>query len=149
MAMAVVSFALAVAYLVYGRRYPVLPNGQPGAGLYPLVIGVFWTVVSAASLVEAWLARSDGSAPVVEWPDRAGWIRIGVVLISAVAYVLLVGTVGELAMGFLVVAAIMRAMGLAHPAGLIAASAVLALASHVVFVTVLNVPLPRGVLGIG
>ncbi|MDE3100635.1 MAG: tripartite tricarboxylate transporter TctB family protein [Chloroflexota bacterium] len=149
---ATVSLLLAIGYLVKDQEYPLVVNGQRGAGLYPFLIGIFWAAGSVACLREAWRDRARGVASIVpelDWPDRAGWARTAVALAAAAAYVSLIGTLGDLVMDFIVMAGVMLAMGVRRPLQLVVVAAVVAIVAHVVFVTALNVPMPRGVLGIG
>jgi hypothetical protein len=138
------SFAIiGVAYLTAGRQYPVMQNDQPGPGLYPLLVGVFWVVAGTACTVEVWRERHI-AALALEWPDRAGWQRILVIFISCFAYVAMVGILGNFLMSFLVILAVTRSMGMRRPLPLLATAAGMATIWHLLFVTALHVPLPQG-----
>ncbi len=145
------SLLLALGYLLKDRQYPLVVNGQRGAGLYPMLIGIFWAAGSAACVWEALRDRSrDAPAGVpLDWPDGAGWLRTAVVLASCAAYVALIGELGDLLASFLVLVVVMRAMGMREPVRLLLIAAVVATVAHLVFVTALNVPMPRGVLDLG
>ena len=138
------AFALiGVAYLIAGRQYPVMRNDQPGAGLYPLLVGVFWVVAGVACTVEVW-REGRVAALGIEWPDHAGWRRILVIVVSCFVYVATVGLLGNLVMSFLVIVAVSRAMGMRRPLQLLATAAGMSVLWHLVFVTALHVPLPPG-----
>ncbi len=138
------AFALiGLAYLIAGRRYPVMQHDQPGPGLYPLLVGAFWLVAGVACTVEVWRENAR-AALAIDWPGRAGWRRIVVVLASCGVYVALVGVLGDLLMTFVVVLAVTRAMGMQRPIHLLATALSAAVVWHMVFVTALRVPLPQG-----
>ncbi len=139
------AFALVgLAYLIAGQRYPVMQHDQPGPGLYPLLVGVFWLLAGVACTFDAWREGATG-ALAFDWPARAGWRRILVVLASCGVYVALVGVLGDLLMTFVVVLAVTRAMGMQRPIHLLATALSSAIVWHLVFVTALHVPLPQGV----
>lgn len=134
---------IGLSYLAIGRQYPLTEHDQAGPGMYPLFVGVFWVIVAAVSLVEV-LRHEAREIRSAEWPDRVGWARIATVLASAVAYVFLSPVFGDLVVGFVVLVAVMRAMGMRRWPVLIAIGAVMALVWHLVFVVALAVALPQG-----
>lgn len=145
MIMAVTSLLSSVGYLVLGREYHMfLEAGAPGPGLFPSTIGVFWLGVSLWALVEAW-REGPPLGLSVEWPDKAGWQRIAVVLASSVLFILFLDKLGDLVVSFLTVLVVMRTMGTKNPVQLLGVSIALAVTSHVVFVNALGVPMPQGI----
>ena len=69
---------------------------------------------------------------------------MAVILVSCVAYIALVGLLGDLLMSFVVILAVGRAMGMTRPLRLLATAIGMSIIWHFLFVTALHVPLPQG-----
>lgn len=115
----------------------------PGARLMPAVIGVALLALGAGHVV-----RPASPAGGERWPDRHGWRRVGFVLGLLVLYVGALPWLGFLPATAVFVLALLRFIGtFAWPTAL-ALTAVIALASHVVFKHWLGMPLPAGLFGV-
>ncbi len=131
--------ALTLATLSLGRR------GQPGAALFPLIVAVLLAGTGGMLVLETWRRRGacDRQVPLPTGADRR---RLLAVAAAVVAYV------GALPwLGFLVASALFASVALSILTGRVGPSPVLlglalAVATDVVFVHLLGVPLPRGVL---
>jgi hypothetical protein len=131
--------ALAVAYLVANRAYPLDTLATPGPGIFPLAAGLLLLGLAAGQAVAA------GRAP---HPDpSAGGVAISRVvglMAALVGYALAAGTLGFLTASFALVLAASRLLG--APGWLRPAALALGvtLGAYLIFVAWLGVPLPRG-----
>ena len=145
--------ALAIAYLVAGRAYPLDTLAAPGPGVFPLAVGVLLLGLAigqgAAALRQT--GRDPGSpappastGPPTGEPGASG--RVLALTGVLVAYAVAAGLVGFLPASFALVLVSSRLLGARdwlRPALL--AGGVTA-AAYVIFVLWLAVPLPRGPL---
>ena len=128
--------ALGVASIFEALR---LKDNWQGAKLMPAVVGVLLVVLG----VTHFLLREGR----VAWPPRDGVRRVGVLLAVVALYVALLPTVGFVPATALLVLIVVRTVGpLSWPRTAVA-TAVIAVASHVVFKHWLGMPLPAGPLG--
>jgi MFS family permease len=114
---------------------------RPGAGFFPLAVGVFGLAVGLAWVVSA-LQQAPAAGPVA---DAGGRRRAGITAALLAGFCLLLPWTGYPVAALLFTGLLLRGLG----AGWMAALAVAlpsALASYYVFAVLLGVPLPRGLL---
>jgi hypothetical protein len=129
--------ALALAYLVAGRRYPLDTLATPGPGVFPLAVGV------ALLAVAAWLFVAAGRDAVRPAAANAPVARPPLVLGAAlVVYAALLPAVGFLLASLALVVAAARLLGLPGWWRPLALGLGAVAAARLVFVTWLGVPLP-------
>ena len=141
---------LAVAVLVAGLVYLVnawsLPLGtaaRPGAGFYPLAVGVF-----GAAAILAWLASALRGSPSAAGVGAIAVDARGRVLATAgllVGFCVALPWAGYPAAAFLFTGLLLRGLGAGWTTALTIGAAS-ALVSYYGFGTLLGVPLPRGIL---
>jgi hypothetical protein len=142
LATAAVIAVAALGYLVEARRYPWGTESQPGAGVYPTLVGAL-VLVSALGLGIESALRPPGR--VVEWPSGPARRRVLAILLPTVGYVLLLPWLGHPLAATLLLLAVLNVMGMRkHWALKLAVAAAIGLASYYVFGVLLGVPLPRG-----
>jgi hypothetical protein len=137
------ALAVLVASGVYLTAAWPLPMGtaaRPGAGLYPLAVGVFGGAVSLAWLVST-LRRAPAGAGGVAAPDSRR--RVGAAAALLVGYCLLLPWTGFPLAAFLFTALLLRGLGARWTAAL-GLGIVSAAAAYYLFAVLLGVPLPRG-----
>jgi hypothetical protein len=134
---AVALAALAVAYLLIGRDYPLDTLAAPGPGVFPLATGVALLALSLYQLAAA------GRRPAAVEPAEAPRSRPALAMAAAlIVYAAALPRLGFLVTSFALVLVAARLMGLAgwwRPS-LLALG--VTLACRVIFVTWLRVPLP-------
>lgn len=138
---------LGLGICLYSVRLQLWTAAGPGSGLLPFVAGLFIGLFGLALLLLEWARRRRGRRPAPFWADAAGRNRVALVVLSlgAMAYLMPV-------LGFLLAASLVMTflLGVAEHARL-ASSVTLALASSLsiywLFASLLQVRLPRGVLG--
>ena len=136
---------LSLGYLAASLKLPLGNLNRPGAGVFPVIVGIIMIVASAATVLEGW--RMDPAIPV-EVPVGSNGIRLltGILLLFA-AYLAL-PWLGQLVTGFVFTVLFMRVMAGLSWLKLVIYSLVLSVAIDLLFELVLRVPLPRGVFGI-
>lgn len=83
----------AVVYLVEGRNLALGRMGAPGPGVFPLVVGILFALVSIAVIADALLTRRAGRTA---FPEGQNLRRIALVFGIFVAYVSLLTVLGFL-----------------------------------------------------
>lgn len=143
---AVALLALAAWTLVDSARYGIGSVTAPGPGLFPLLLAGVLCVVSVALLIHQGRrsgaqARPDDPQPA---DDRRGRKTFWFVAALLFAYTLLLEPLGFVLSSFVCLSVLFKAGNAWRwPAASLAAAATVAIA-YVVFIVLLNVPLPRG-----
>jgi hypothetical protein len=127
---------LAVGYLLAGRRYPLDTLTTPGPGIFPLGAGV---ALLALALWQFLAARRSAPDPVGGGAVPRAPLVMSVVL---ALYAALLPVIGFVPTSFALVFVAARLMGLAGWGRPAALALGVTLASRVLFVTWLGVPLP-------
>jgi len=140
-AVALAFLAGSALYLVQATRLPLGSVEQPGAGLFPILVGAFLLAVSAAHLLQD-LRRSSGTQPL---PPAGTGRRVMGVVAALGAFCLLLPWLGYAVAALGLLLAILRLFGLARWGMTAAVALVATVASYYLFAVVLGVPLPAGV----
>jgi len=107
----------------------------------PMTLGLTTLIVGALLSVRAYLHK--GEDLTVEWPDREGWIRLGVTFVSLVAYLVLIEPLG-VAVASMVFSTFLISYLDRRIVRALCIGAALALVINLVFVRLLQLPLPGG-----
>lgn len=140
-AVALAFLAGSALYLVQAARLPLGSVEQPGAGLFPILVGAFLLAVSAAHLLRD-LRRSSGTRPL---PPAGTGRRVMGVVAALGAFCLLLPWLGYAVAALGLLLAILPLFGLARWGMTAAVALVATVASYYLFAVVLGVPLPAGV----
>jgi putative tricarboxylic transport membrane protein len=141
--LAVAMLAAGLVYLGSAWALPLGTAARPGAGFYPVAVGIF----GAASIL-AWLvitlrgARAAGPAGLIPVDARGRVITTAGLLAG---FCLVLPWTGYPLAAFLFTGFLLRGLGSGWAAALVIGAAS-ALASYYGFGTMLGVPLPRGIL---
>jgi putative tricarboxylic transport membrane protein len=130
-------------YLANGLPLPRGTGARPGAGFFPLAVGVFGATVALTWVVSA-LRRAPEAAGGHAAP-AAGRGRVIVTAVLLVGFCLLLPWTGYPLVAFLFTGLLLRGLGAGWTAA-VAIALACAVASYYVFGVLLGVPLPRGVL---
>jgi putative tricarboxylic transport membrane protein len=145
-AAAVALGAMAVFYLRAAWQLPVPRYGASTTpGFLPLVYGTLMLFLCAALLGKALLARGEEADAAVGF-SALGVAKIALALLALLAYAQLLDTLGFLIGSFLFLVAVTPLFGRPPLWIWLAAPAILAVGAHVVFVMILNLRLPPGLL---
>lgn len=139
--LAVGALAAAVVYLVSAWALPLGTAARPGAGFYPLVVGVFGAVVIAAWVATARPRPAPGGAITVDGGGR----RVAATAGLLAGFCLALPWIGYPAASFLFTGLLLRSLGSGWAVAVLIGLAG-ALISYYGFGSLLGVPLPRGVL---
>jgi putative tricarboxylic transport membrane protein len=127
-------------------NYPPLDGGQPGPALFPRILGTLMAALGAALAVEG--ARARDATQAVEWRRlhrNVGLVNALFVVVGVLAYLGLVEWLGFLITGTLLLFLMMWRLRVPPLRALVVAIAFITIV-HFLFVKVLRVPLPLGLL---
>jgi hypothetical protein len=141
----IVMLLLSVLIFAATRHLPYWADFAPGSAFGPFWVAIAGGIVSLALLVGALRRQTN---PPVEWPDRAGFIRVVLTAIGLWAVVLLAPLLGliltaVLFMLFLLIVVERRRLVPSVVTTLVTAGLV-----YGVFVAWLDIAFPKGLLGI-
>lgn len=134
--------ALGVLSLVEALR---VKDAWQGARLMPAALGVMLVALGMGHLLPS---MADSAAASPAWPDAAARRRVVLMFGVLVLYVAGLPHLGFLVATALFVLTLLRALGSYSWAMTIALTGAIALASHVVFIHWLGMPVPSGFLGV-
>jgi putative tricarboxylic transport membrane protein len=133
--------AASVVYLALAMGFPFGTLARPGAGFFPVGVGVF-LCAAALTVVAAGFRRVPAAAPPLAPESRR---RVAVTGAALAAFCLLVPWLGYPACAFLFVMLVLRRLGGGRWLSVLIIAALSAAISYYVFASLLSVPLPRGV----
>jgi putative tricarboxylic transport membrane protein len=140
-----VGISCATAYLGMALQLPMGPLAQPGPGLFPVIAGGVLVLASFVTLLEGWRM---GREERIELPVGPGRTRLLSLVGLLTGYFLLLPWLGHLISTMLFCASMMRVLSDRSWLAIVAYSLPIAIAIYLVFVVLLQVPMPRGVLGL-
>ncbi len=142
---AVVGLGLAAGYGTVALQTLSLGRpGQPGAGLFPLMVTILLVSMSVAVAASAWQERGANASLVM--PVGADRRRLLLVGTAIAAYVAALPWLGFFLASSLFGSAALRILGAGSWARAVVLAAGLALLTDGLFVRLLEVPMPRGIL---
>ena len=135
-----VLLVVAGVYLTLALRLPFGTAARPGAGFYPVLVGIFAVVVALAATATSF--RGAGGAEAVELAPAARR-RVVMSVAALLVFCLALPWIGYPAAAFAFVAVVLRYLGSRWTTALL--TGVLSSAgSYGIFAVLLDVPLPRG-----
>ena len=134
---------IAAGYLGMSLNLPVGQLTQPGAAVFPLMIGALLLFASLATVWEGWKTEP---AEQVEFPTGADLGRLLSVVGLLLGYFVMLPWLGQLVSSTLFCVLLMRTLSGLPWLRVIIYSAVISGVLYFVFISVLKVPMPRGVL---
>lgn len=135
--------AVGLAFSGGGLRLGFGGIATPGPGFLPAVIGAVLVALSAALVI------SRLAAPAASPPQLGEWRRAAVAFGALIAYALALNALGYALTTFLFLLAMLRGVGRVGWRVSVVVAVITVIASHVLFVTWLQVPFPPGLLPIG
>jgi hypothetical protein len=137
---------LGLAVCVYAVRLRLWDAAGPGSGFLPFLAGLVVAVAGLGLLVRGVTARS-AAARAPFWSDAAGRTRVALVIVALVAMALLMPRLGFLVAAFGVMTFLLGLTERRRRASSIALAAASSVFIYWLFASLLNVRLPRGLLG--
>jgi putative tricarboxylic transport membrane protein len=140
-------FGLGLAVCLGSLQYKLGTPAAPGTGFMPFLTGLAICFFSGIGLIHATLRkrRGEGWSPVLQ---GVSWKNAMVILVSLLAYALLLFPLGFVITTTLFIAFLLRAIVPQRWSVVIACSILTAAASYLIFEIWLKAQLPRGPLGI-
>jgi putative tricarboxylic transport membrane protein len=140
-------FGLGLAVCLGSLQYKLGTPAAPGTGFMPFLTGLAICFFSGIGLIHATLRkrRGEGWSPVLQ---GVFWKNAMVILVSLLAYALLLFPLGFVITTTLFIAFLLRAIVPQRWSVVIACSILTAAASYLIFEVWLKAQLPRGPLGI-
>jgi len=134
---------LGIAYLIENLKLPLGTAARPGAGLFPLLVGLSLLVVSLLLFIES--LKKPGAQEEEPFPEGKDRQRILAVAITLTLFVILLKPLGYGVSSAGLMAAILRLLGLPNWGKIVLISLVTAALSYYLFASLLGVPLPQGI----
>ncbi len=132
---------IAAVYLYGSSSLPFGTLKSPGAGMFPLLIGVIWAVISLA-------AFSGQQQPAGEKTDKETTVRLTKVGAAIVLYLVLLPVIGFTVSTFLVLYYVSQLMGNQGTINKLGFSLAGVIVSVLIFQCLLQLPLPEPLLAI-
>ena len=140
-----VGVAIGVTYLVYSlSHYKLGTLSRPGAGMFPLIIGGGFVLVSCLLVFEA--VFSNEGAGAVEWPTKERVKVVAGFALCMIGFVLLYKLVGQLIGSMVFMAVSMKVLGKRPWWQCLLWGVLLGGAFSAFFIYVLKANLPAGLL---
>lgn len=136
---------LSAGCLGASARLPFGELARPGAGVFPLLVGVLLVIGSLSTL---WEGLRTAPVEQVELPAGRDRLRLLVLLAALFVYIIALPWLGQLVASALFLILLMRVLSDVAWPRVIVYSLIISATLYAVFVRLLNVPMPRGILDI-
>ncbi len=141
-----VSFLLlGVAYLAGSLNLPLGTNVRPGAGLFPILVGVSLTVLSLLVFISSLKQKEAVPTDQELFPEGRDRRRVAAVAVTLILFVVLLKPLGYVVSSALLMAATLRLLGVRRWGRIVLTSILTAAISYYLFDSLLGTPLPRGI----
>jgi putative tricarboxylic transport membrane protein len=132
-----------IGYLVLSMQLPFGKMDQPGAAIFPVVAGVIALLASAVTMHEGWQMTAADTIEVPAGADAKRVLSLGAMLLL---YFIAMPWLGHVLSSAFFFVAVMRLLSKYSWPRTLAYAAVMSVGLYVLFVHVLEVPMPAGVL---
>lgn len=134
---------LSAGYLGMAFQLPLGDMARPGAGIFPILVGGLMVFASLSTIWEGW---RTGTGEQLELPSGQDRSRLLVLVGAMSVYVVGLPWLGQIVASTLFLISLMRVMSDVSWLRVITYSLVISITIYVVFVRLLNVPMPRGIV---
>jgi hypothetical protein len=134
---------LSAGYLGMSVQLPFGELARPGASLFPIMVGAILALASLATLWEGWRTMVSEQ---VEFPAGQDAVRLSVLVGALFVYILALPWLGQIIASSLFLVLLMRVLSDIGWPRVIVYALIIAGTLYVVFVRLLNVPMPRGLV---
>lgn len=134
---------LSAGYLGLSVQLPFGELARPGASLFPIMVGVILAFASLSTLWEGWRTTV---AEQVEFPVGRDGLRLLVLVGALFVYILALPWLGQIIASSLFLILLMRVLSDVGWPRVIAYALIISGTLYVVFVRLLSVPMPRGLV---
>ncbi len=137
--------SVGIIFAVYARSVDIGTLDEPGPGFLPLWAGVLLGLLSAALILKTVFKKFEAGAPF--FPESDSWKRVGMIVLSLVAYNFLLKPLGFILVTFLFVAFLVKCIFPQTWLKTFAIATLSTAAVQLIFVNLLELRLPKGLLG--
>jgi putative tricarboxylic transport membrane protein len=134
---------LSAGYLGMAFQLPLGEMARPGAGIFPIVVGVLMAFASLSTVWESWRTEAGEQLEFPLGEDRS---RLFVLVGALLVYVVGLPWLGQIAASTLFLISLIRVMSDVSWLRVITYSLGISITIYVVFVRLLNVLMPRGII---
>ncbi len=139
-----VLFLFAAAYLAYNRQYELGALALPGAGVFPLAIGLFVLIMSGLHVVTSLVGGNSAAAGSRRNEPRKSNTKEWLIVALVAIYLALLNTIGFFTMSFLLITVCGKLMGIKEWPRALSLGLGSTIGAYLIFKLWLNVPLPSG-----
>lgn len=132
---------LSAGYLGAALQLPLGELARPGAGIFPILVGVLLAFASLSTVWEGW---RTSTAEHAEFPAGHDGLRLLVLIGSLLVYIVALPWIGQILASTLFLILLMRVLSEISWPRVIIYSLAISGTLYAVFVGLLNVPMPRG-----
>ncbi len=136
---------LGIAYLAGSLKLPMGSAVKPGAGLFPLLVGISLVAFSLLLLIGSLKQKEPIPQDQEPFPKGKDRQRVATVAITLILFVVLLKPLGYAVGSSLLMAATLRLLGLRSWGKIILISVLTAAVSFYLFDSLMGTPLPRGI----
>ena len=136
---------VSAGYLAMTVRLPFGAMDRPGAGVFPLAVGIVMLIASLFTMWEGWRFERSERVAIPRGTDRRRLLALVGLLLG---YFLALPWLGQAVTSTLFCILLMRMLSALGWTRIIVYSLVISLVLYGLFVVLLKVPMPRGVLGL-
>lgn len=141
----VISAVLSVVYTVQALDMPTGTLASPGPGAWPVAVGVGWILISVVVLFEAFRTQEIDKADFL--PRGSKLIQVVIFASLTIGYVVLIPLLGIYICSVLFAVGVLKTLSASSWAKCLISGGIIGTAISLVFVEVLQVRLPLGLLG--
>ena len=134
---------LSAGYLAASMKLPFGELARPGASIFPIMVGIMLAFASLSTLWEGWRTPV---AEQVELPAGQDRLRLLVLVGALFVYILALPWFGQIIASSLFLILLMRVLSDVGWPRVIAYALIISGTLYLVFVRLLNVPMPRGIV---
>ncbi len=139
---------IATLYLYENTKLLLWEGTTPGSGFFPMLLGIVLIVLTILLFVKVTIAAKDDSLSRSEglFPSKSGFLRLLYLIGVLIVYVLTLQLLGYVLSTLLFLCALFLAWDPKRPWSVVALTVVIVLCTYVLFVLLLEVRLPKGLL---
>lgn len=134
---------LAVGYLWMSFQLPFGEMDQPGAAVFPVIVGIVWAL---ASLITMWEGWKTNKAEQIEMPAGSDRKRLLSTIGLLAGYFLLLPILGQIITSTLFCTLLFRVLSNISWSRVVVYSLAMSVVVNIVFIFMFKIPMPRGLL---
>jgi hypothetical protein len=134
------------AYLIGSFSLPLGPAAQPGPGLFPVLVGIAMIIFSLHLFIQSLKPEEIPGEEEDPFPRGKDLQRVAFIAGALILFAVSLKIMGYILSSAVLIGVVLRVLGLKSWARILLISTLTAALSYLLFASVLEAPLPRGVL---